>query len=74
MAPNISLQNLIINANDKKEEVVKKLKAKQDQMLQVKNMDSDYGNQSPSKADQAQEYINSYRMLEIRTSVMQEEF
>lgn len=28
MAPNISLQNLILSANDKKDEVVKRLKAK----------------------------------------------
>ena len=33
MAPNISLQNLILTANDKKEEVIKRLKAKQEQML-----------------------------------------
>ena len=33
MAPNISLQNLILSANDKKEEVIRRLKAKQDQML-----------------------------------------
>jgi hypothetical protein len=30
MAPNISLQNLIMSANDKKDDLVKRLKAKQD--------------------------------------------
>jgi hypothetical protein len=43
MAPNISLQNLIINANEKKEEVVRKLKAKQDQLLESKQLDSSFG-------------------------------
>lgn len=33
MAPNISLQNLILSANEKKDEVIKRLQAKQEQML-----------------------------------------
>jgi hypothetical protein len=33
LAPNISLQNLILSANEKQEEVIKKLRAKQEQML-----------------------------------------
>ena len=40
MAPNISLQNLILSANDKKEEVVNRLKAKQEQMLMEKAFDT----------------------------------
>jgi hypothetical protein len=35
MAPNISLQNLILSANEKKEEVIKRLKNKQDQMIKA---------------------------------------
>ena len=33
MAPNISLQNLILSANERKEEVIQRLKAKQEQMI-----------------------------------------
>ena len=48
MAPNISLQNLILSANEKKEEVVKKLKEKQDQLLQSKKFDSsEFGHTRP---------------------------
>ena len=39
MAPNISLQNLILSANEKRDEVVTKLKQKQEQMLQSKKFD-----------------------------------
>ena len=54
MAPNISLQNLIINANEKKDEVVKKLKAKQEQLLTSQKFDgNEFGNPRPSSSDQA---------------------
>jgi len=39
MAPNISLQNLILSANEKKDEVVKRLREKQDQMLRANAFD-----------------------------------
>ena len=52
MAPNISLQNLILSANEKKEEVIKKLKAKQDQLFQSKKFDgSEFGHPRPQSRD-----------------------
>lgn len=40
MAKNISLQSLILSANEKKDEVVRKLKAKQAEMLQSRKFDA----------------------------------
>jgi hypothetical protein len=44
MAPNISLQNLILSANEKRDEVVTKLKKKQESMLKSKEFSAgDFG-------------------------------
>jgi len=78
MAPNISLQNLILSANEKRDEVVLKLKNKQEQMLQTRQFASGDSVPRPtsssySDSDKAEEYIENYRMLDIRTTVLHEE-
>lgn len=56
-----------MSANEKREEVVQKLKSKQDQMLKNNGFTADCSND-------IQKYISDYKMLEIRMTVMQEEY
>ena len=56
-----------MSANEKREEVVKKLQSKQDQMLQNNSFRG--GNPQPN----ADQYLSDYKMLEIRMTVMQDE-
>ncbi|CDW79924.1 zinc finger protein [Stylonychia lemnae] len=79
MAPNISLQNLILSANEKKDEVIKRLKAKQDQMLKNNAFSTDNmgqmqsNNSSISSQFDQEKYLNDYKLLDIRCGVLEEE-
>ena len=81
MAPNISLQNLILSANEKKDEVIKRLQAKQEQMLRNNAFTSCAFGESTQKTQQQQassnfdtdKYINDFRLLDIRCGVLEEE-
>ena len=72
MAPNISLQNLILSANEKNEVVIKQLKAKQEQM--VKNNQFEHMNSAKVNTEvNVDKYLNDHRLLDIRCSVLEEE-
>lgn len=83
MAPNISLQNLILSANEKKEEVIKRLRAKQEQMLKNNSFSADRMPMASAGAmvmgkigidpSEADKYINDFRLLDIRCGVLEEE-
>ena len=63
MAPNISLQNLILSANEKKEEVIKRLKNKQDQMIKNNEFSGDgisMKGQFPDTKVDVEKYIIDY--------------
>eukprot|EP00347_Sterkiella_histriomuscorum_P009394 403341378 len=83
MAPNISLQNLILSANENKDEVINRLRAKQEQMMKNNAFSSDqFGqnngnstaqNSTSSSNFDSEKYLNDFRLLDIRCGVLEEE-
>ena len=72
MAPNISLQNLVRSAHEKKEGYAEKLQERKKQMdreeLEPKIIPA-------RKADEdAEKFVNDFRMLSIKAKVMEDEY
>lgn len=66
MAPNLSLQSIILSAHEKKDHVVAKMKLEASQHL------SKLSSEVAEKSCDA--YLRDYKMLDLRIGVMQEEY
>jgi len=77
MAPNISLQNLILSAAAKEDDYIQRLQHKREQMVKddtLKKMhQSAPGFSEPEPAIDTDHCIHQYKMLSIKAKVMMEE-
>ena len=73
MAPNISLQNLVKAAYDKKEGYAEKLQERKKQM-DKEELEPRQQPAAQKAGEDADKFVNDYRMLAIKAKVMEDEF